>query len=83
MPQMPADQFSRRKFVSFLAASPLFAAAGVDFAQLERLFRGTSRDQSRALGLVRQVAQEPELITSVGAASRCFMVGMSVCPPAR
>jgi isopentenyl diphosphate isomerase/L-lactate dehydrogenase-like FMN-dependent dehydrogenase len=72
MPQMPADQFSRRKFVSFLAASPLFAAAGVDFAQLERLFRGTSRDQSRALGLVRQVAQEPELITSVGAALDVF-----------
>jgi 4-hydroxymandelate oxidase len=72
MPQIPADQFSRRKFVSFLAASLLFAAAGVDFAQLERLFRGTSRDQSRALGLVEQVVQEPELITSAAAALDVF-----------
>lgn len=69
---MPADHFSRRKFVSFLAASPLFAAAGVDFAQLERLFRGTSRDQSRALGLVEQVTQEPELIGSASAALDVF-----------
>lgn len=69
---MPADHFSRRNFVSFLAASPLFAAAGVDFAQLERLFRGTSRDQSRALGLVEQVTQEPELIGSASAALDVF-----------
>jgi 4-hydroxymandelate oxidase len=72
MPQIPADHFTRRKFVSFLAASPLFAAAGVDFAQLERLFRGTSRDQSRALGLVERVTQEPELIASAGAALDVF-----------
>lgn len=69
---MPANHFSRRNFVSFLAASPLFAAAGVDFAQLERLFRGTSRDQSRALGLVEQVTQEPELIGSASAALDVF-----------
>jgi isopentenyl diphosphate isomerase/L-lactate dehydrogenase-like FMN-dependent dehydrogenase len=69
---MSPDPFSRRSFLAFLAGSPLFAAAGVDFAPLERLFRGTRREQSTALGLVEQVAQEPELISSAREALDVF-----------
>jgi isopentenyl diphosphate isomerase/L-lactate dehydrogenase-like FMN-dependent dehydrogenase len=67
-----ADPFSRRKFLSFLAASPLFAAAGVDFGALERLFRGGTRDHSRAFDLVEQAVQEPQLIASAKEALDVF-----------
>jgi 4-hydroxymandelate oxidase len=61
---MPIDPFSRRKFLAFLAGSPLFAAAGVDIRSLDRLFRGTPRNRSEAFDVVDQVTQEPELISS-------------------
>ncbi len=61
---MPIDPFSRRQFLTFLAGSPLFAAAGVDFKSLDRLFRGTPRDQSRAMDMVEQATQEPQLIAA-------------------
>jgi isopentenyl diphosphate isomerase/L-lactate dehydrogenase-like FMN-dependent dehydrogenase len=65
---MPADELSRRRFLGFLAGSPLFATGGVDLAALRRLFRGTSPEQRRALGLIQQAAQDPPLISAPGQA---------------
>ncbi|MEO7085170.1 MAG: alpha-hydroxy acid oxidase [Gemmatimonadaceae bacterium] len=59
---MTNDPHSRRDFIAFLAASPLFAAAGVDTRDLRRLLRGNSREQSAGLGLIEQAVQEPALI---------------------
>ncbi len=67
-----ADPFSRRRFLSFLAASPLFAAAGVDVGALSRLFRGGTRERARAFGLVEQAVQEPQLIASAAEALDVF-----------
>jgi 4-hydroxymandelate oxidase len=74
MPQPPAapDSTSRRSFLTFLAASPLFALTGLDRSSFERLLAGTEREQSSALGLLQQVAQEPELITSPREALNVF-----------
>lgn len=69
---MSADPFSRRRFLTFLAGSPLFAVAGVDLASLERLFRGTPRQQSRAFGELEKFAQEPEMIASAREALDVF-----------
>ena len=64
------DPTSRRRFLSFLAASPLFAAGG-DLGSLAALIGGSRRDQSNALGLLQQAAQEPAVI---GAASEALNV---------
>jgi 4-hydroxymandelate oxidase len=69
---MSSSQPSRRNFLAFLAGSPLLAAAGMDFGTLDRLLRGTARDQSRSLGLLDQLSQEPELIKSPGEALDVF-----------
>jgi 4-hydroxymandelate oxidase len=69
---MPVDQDSRRKFVTFLAGSPLLAAAGVHVPSLERLFGGTSRDVANAFGIVEQAVQEPALIKSAKEALDVF-----------
>ncbi len=82
---MAIDPFSRRRFLAFLAGSPLFVAAGVDLRSVDRLFRGTSRDQSKAFDLVDQVTQEPELIGSAAAALDVFdfePVARKKIPPA-
>lgn len=63
MPE-PFDHLSRRRFLSFLAGSPLLAAAGADISVLSRLMRGTPRDQSEALEIIQQGSQEPVLITN-------------------
>src|SRR5436190_222041 len=83
------DGFSRRKFVSFLAGSPLFAAAGVDFRSLDRLFQGAARDRGAALDQVNQVVQQavqqPTLITAAREALDVFdfePVAQSKVPPA-
>jgi 4-hydroxymandelate oxidase len=82
------DDFSRRKFVHFLAGSPLFVAAGIDHNSLQRLLAGTPRDQSEAFGLiddVTQSAQEPRLIAAAGEALDVFdfePVAKGKIPPA-
>jgi isopentenyl diphosphate isomerase/L-lactate dehydrogenase-like FMN-dependent dehydrogenase len=67
-----ADSTSRRKFLGFLAGSPLFAAAGVDLASLSSLVGGTRHDQSAALALMQQATQEPVLIASAAEALNVF-----------
>jgi 4-hydroxymandelate oxidase len=63
------DDFSRGKFLRFLAGSPLFMAAGIDHQSLSRLLTGTSRDQSEAFSLIDHVSQEPR---QIGAASEAL-----------
>jgi isopentenyl diphosphate isomerase/L-lactate dehydrogenase-like FMN-dependent dehydrogenase len=66
------DHFSRRKFLRYLAGSPLFAAVGVNVRSLERLFGGSARDQFEALDLVQQATQDTTLIASARAALNVF-----------
>src|ERR1019366_789531 len=56
---MAMDEFSRRRFLAFLAGSPLFMAARIDHKSLRRLLTGTARHQSEAFGLIDEVVQEP------------------------
>jgi 4-hydroxymandelate oxidase len=63
---------SRRNFLSYLAGSPLLGAVGVDLAALEWLSRGGKREQRRALDIVQQATQEPDLITSAAEALNVF-----------
>jgi 4-hydroxymandelate oxidase len=63
--------YSRRRFVRFLAASPLFAAAGVSYPTLLRLASGSRRDESELLDLVEQAGQDP-LIASAAQAFNVF-----------
>ncbi|HEU4995839.1 MAG TPA: alpha-hydroxy acid oxidase [Gemmatimonadaceae bacterium] len=69
---MPTDPFSRRRFLGFLAASPLIASSGIDPERLGRLFAGTPRDQGAGLSLLQQATQEPELIATPGEALSVF-----------
>lgn len=62
------DQFSRRNFLTYLAASPLFAAAGVKVGSLQGLLEG----KARALSLVQQVIQDTTLIASAKEAFNVF-----------
>jgi isopentenyl diphosphate isomerase/L-lactate dehydrogenase-like FMN-dependent dehydrogenase len=80
------DHSSRRNFVRFLAASPLFAVAGIDHATLSRLFAGANRDQSEAFDLVDQLTtQGPTLIANAADALDVFdfePVAKTKIPPA-
>jgi isopentenyl diphosphate isomerase/L-lactate dehydrogenase-like FMN-dependent dehydrogenase len=60
---VPSHSYSRRRFLNFLAGSPLLAAVGVDRSALTRLLLGSNREQRRALSLLQQATQE-ELISS-------------------
>ena len=76
---------SRRSFLTFLAGSPLFAAAGLDVRSIARLMHGTPRDQSAALDLVQQAAQDPVLINDASEALDVFdfePVARKKLPPA-
>ncbi len=77
---------SRRNFVKFLAASPLFVAAGIDQPTLKRLLAGTAREQSEAFGLIdTAAAQEPRMIGAASEALDIFdfePVAKSKIPPA-
>jgi 4-hydroxymandelate oxidase len=76
---------SRRDFLTFLAGSPLFAAAGFDLRSIGRLMRGSTRDQAAALDLFQQAVQEPDLITAPGEALDVFdfePVARKKLPPA-
>lgn len=78
-------ELSRRQFMAFAAGSPLLAAAGVDLRSLRRLLGGNSREQAKALGLLQQVSQEPELIASPADALNMFdfePVAKKKLPPA-
>src|ERR1019366_9372074 len=59
---MAMDEFSRRRFLTFLAGSPLFIAAGIDHESLQRLLSCTARGQSEAFGLIDQVPKQPPAI---------------------
>lgn len=82
------NDLSRRHFVRFLSASPLFAAAGFDHATLSRLFTGTNRDRSEAFDLIDELTQgeqAPHLITAPGEALDVFdfePVAKTKIPPA-
>jgi isopentenyl diphosphate isomerase/L-lactate dehydrogenase-like FMN-dependent dehydrogenase len=81
----PPDHFSRRRFLAFLAGSPLFAAAGADLSRLSRLIHGSHRDQWEALDLVQQAAQDAPLIASPAEALNVFdfeAVARRKLPPA-
>jgi isopentenyl diphosphate isomerase/L-lactate dehydrogenase-like FMN-dependent dehydrogenase len=78
-------ELSRRQFMAFAAGSPLLAVAGVDLESLRRLLGGNSRDHAKALGLLQQVSQEPELIASPADALNVFdfePVAKKKLPPA-
>jgi isopentenyl diphosphate isomerase/L-lactate dehydrogenase-like FMN-dependent dehydrogenase len=68
----PPDRTSRRAFLTYVTASPLLAAAGIERTTVARLFAGSPRDQSEALTLVEQAAQEAALISSPGEALNVF-----------
>jgi len=71
-PAGPAhDPYSRRRFLGFLAGSPLFAAVGADLDSLNRLVNGSVRDQTTAFDFFQSAAQDPVLI---GAASEALNV---------
>ncbi|MGH9201395.1 MAG: alpha-hydroxy acid oxidase, partial [Vicinamibacterales bacterium] len=72
MPPMSADPFSRRRFLSFLAGSPLFAAGRVDFTSVERFLAGSARDASLALDELQQATQDSTLIASAREALSVF-----------
>jgi 4-hydroxymandelate oxidase len=82
---MAMDEFSRRRFLTFLAGSPLFIAAGIDHESLQRLLTGTARDQSEAFGLIDEVTQEPRHIGAPSEALDIFdfePVAKGKVPPA-
>jgi isopentenyl diphosphate isomerase/L-lactate dehydrogenase-like FMN-dependent dehydrogenase len=72
MPPQTPDPSSRRAFLAFVAASPLLAAAGIERPTVARLFAGSRRDESAALALIDQAAQDAALISSPGEALDVF-----------
>lgn len=58
IPRM-SDHASRRRFLAFLAGSPLLAAAGIDRGLLAALSRPSARAGDATLDLVDQVTQDP------------------------
>jgi isopentenyl diphosphate isomerase/L-lactate dehydrogenase-like FMN-dependent dehydrogenase len=62
---MPTDPTARRRFLAFLAGSPLFAAAGLDGDIIPSLLRAGRRSDRDALDLVDQLQQQEPLITKV------------------
>ena len=58
---MNDPDFSRRRFLAFLGASPLLAAAGYDSALLDRLAGESPKGAQRVLDLAHQVIQQDTL----------------------
>ena len=82
---MSPDPHSRRRFLSYLAGSPLLAAAGLDLTRLEKLFGGSWRDQTAGLDALQQAAQDTTLIASPREAFNVFdfePVARKKLPPA-
>jgi len=71
---MPTDSqlVSRRRFMAFVAGSPVMAQGGVSLEFIKRLIHGGAREQGQALELIHQAAQEPELISSAAEALDVF-----------
>ena len=85
MPLTPNDPTSRRSFLSFVAASPLFAAAGAQLGGLDRLIAGSPRDHARALELLQQAVQDAAPISAASQALNVFdfePVARKKLPPA-
>src|SRR5215475_14416120 len=85
MPKQPVDPFARRKFLAFLAGSPLLAAAGIDLARLDRLLGAPSDNRLPPLDLIQQQLQEPRLIAAPNEALDIFdfePVAKKKLPPA-
>src|SRR3954468_20659240 len=85
MPNNTTLTSSRRKFLRYLAGSPLFAMGGIDVAHLARMLGGSSNEQRRARDTILQQAQEPTLIASAGEALNVFdfePVARKKVPPA-
>ena len=72
--QMPIDNdvVSRRRFMAFVAGSPVLANSGLGVEFIKRLIHGGSREQGKALELIHQAAQEGDLIASPGEALDVF-----------
>jgi 4-hydroxymandelate oxidase len=61
---MPNRETSRRDFLSFLAGSPLLAAAGLDSKSFNRLFAASPRGAEQAMAAVQQLATQTTIIKS-------------------
>jgi 4-hydroxymandelate oxidase len=82
---MPVDPYSRRRFISFLAGSPLFAAVGVAIAPIERRLAGKQRDKNKAHHIFAQATQDSTLIATAREALSVFdfePVARKKLPPA-
>lgn len=60
---MTTDRDSRRRFLAFLAGSPLFAAAGADAGIITDLLRGGRQADRETLDLVERLQAQESLIT--------------------
>ena len=69
---MAIDDVSRRRFLRFVAGSPLFLASGIDVRTVTRLLRGGTADHAAAFDLIDQATQQPRTITSPGEALDVF-----------
>jgi isopentenyl diphosphate isomerase/L-lactate dehydrogenase-like FMN-dependent dehydrogenase len=58
--------------MAFVAGSPVLANGGPGLEFIKRLLQGNPREQGKALELIHQAAQEPELIASAGEALDVF-----------
>jgi len=82
---MTMDAFSRRRFLSFLAGSPLLAAAGIDVPRLRQLFSISLRERSAAFDAMQQATQDSTLIAAANQAVNVFdfePVARKKLPPA-
>jgi isopentenyl diphosphate isomerase/L-lactate dehydrogenase-like FMN-dependent dehydrogenase len=82
---MSVDPFSRRRFLSFLAGSPLLAAAGMDLTSLQRLFARSKHARADALDELQQATQDSTLIAAANQAVNVFdfePVARKKLPPA-
>jgi isopentenyl diphosphate isomerase/L-lactate dehydrogenase-like FMN-dependent dehydrogenase len=74
---MPVDPASRRRFLAFLAGSPLLAAVGVDGTLLDQFTASTATGDDAALRLAHEMASspaaaQPALIKAAGEALDVF-----------
>jgi len=71
---MPTDSqiVSRRRFMAFVAGSPVMAHGGISLEFIKRLIHGGPREQSQALELIHGAAEEPDLISSAADALDVF-----------
>jgi isopentenyl diphosphate isomerase/L-lactate dehydrogenase-like FMN-dependent dehydrogenase len=68
----PESEFSRRRFVRFLAASPLFLSAGIGYPALRRLLSGHARDEQEIFDLIGDVTAQYPLIENASQAFNVF-----------